>query len=176
MNTLDTLRSLIAQGEAETLELKRSTAELRCAGETLSAFLDGARRKVLIGVGPDRRLVGLEVADITLRDIAAMLGRLEPPACVEMSRVDEGSGRQVIVLDAAPSRQCSPFVFESKPYNRVSSTTTVMSHAERLDVTRRPPLLVGLGLRLIFPREVSGPVCLGYAAHYGLGLFAPEGR
>ncbi len=59
-----------------------------------------------------------------------MLGRFEPPARVEMSRVDVGNGRQVIVLEAVPSRQFAPFVFESKPYERVGSTTTVMSQEE----------------------------------------------
>jgi len=67
---------------------------------------------------------------MTLRDIAAMLGRFEPPARVEMNRVDVGNGRQVLVLEAAPSRQFAPFVFESKPYKRVGSTTTVMSQVE----------------------------------------------
>jgi len=129
-DTLAALQSLIAQGESETLELKRSTAELKRAGETLCAFLNCEGGKVLIGVGPDGRLVDQEVADITLRDIAAMLGRFELPARVELSRVDVGDGRQVIVLEAAPSRQLAPFVFESKPYKRVGSTTTVMSQEE----------------------------------------------
>ncbi len=127
---LAALQTLIAQGESETLELKRSTAELKRAGETLCAFLNGEGGKVLIGVAPDGKLVGQEVADITLRDIAAMLGRFEPPARVEMSRVDVENGRQVIVLEAVPSRQFAPFVFESKPYKRVGSTTTVMSQEE----------------------------------------------
>jgi ATP-dependent DNA helicase RecG len=127
MTTLATLPSLIAQGESETLELKRSTAELKRAGETLCAFLNGEGGKVLIGVAPDGKLVGQDVADITLRDIAAMLGRFEPPARVEMSRVDVENGRQVIVLEAVPSRQFAPFVFESRPYKRVGSTTTLMS-------------------------------------------------
>lgn len=48
---------LAAQGESETLDLKR-------AGETLCAFLSGEGGKVLIGVGRDGRLVGQEVADI----------------------------------------------------------------------------------------------------------------
>lgn len=124
------LSQLIAQGESETLEFKRSTAEMKRAGETLCAFLNGEGGKVLIGVAPDGKLVGQDVADITLRDIAAMLGRFEPPARVEMIRIDVGRGRQVIVLEAAPSRQFAPFVFESKPYKRVGSTTTVMSQAE----------------------------------------------
>ncbi|HEX9639965.1 MAG TPA: ATP-binding protein, partial [Candidatus Krumholzibacteria bacterium] len=56
MTTLATLQSLIVQGESETLELKRSTAELKRAGETLCAFLNGEGGKVLIGVGPDGAL------------------------------------------------------------------------------------------------------------------------
>jgi len=130
MTALATLQSLVTQGESETLELKRSTAELKRVGETLCAFLNGEGGKVLIGVRPDGRLVGQEVADITLRDIAVMLSRFEPPARVEMNRVDVGNGRKVIVLEAVPSRQFAPFVFESKPYKRVGSTTTVMSQEE----------------------------------------------
>jgi ATP-dependent DNA helicase RecG len=59
-----------------------------------------------------------------------MLGRFEPPARVETGRVDVGNGRQVLVLEAAPSRQFAPYVFESKPSKRVGSTTTVMSQEE----------------------------------------------
>lgn len=128
--TLVALQSLVAQGESDILEFKRSTAELKRAGETLCAFLNGQGGKVLIGVGPDGRIVGQEVADITLRDIAAMLARFEPAAGVEMSRVDVDSRRQVIVLHAPPSRQFAPFVFDSKPFKRVGSTTTVMSQQE----------------------------------------------
>jgi ATP-dependent DNA helicase RecG len=72
------LTQLIAQGESETLELKRSTAELKRCGETRCAFLNGEGGKVLIGVARDGKLVGQDVADITLREIAAMLGRVEP--------------------------------------------------------------------------------------------------
>jgi CRISPR-associated protein Csb2 len=35
-----------------------------------------------------------------------------------------------------------------------------------------PPLEVSYGLRLVFSEPVSGPILLGYACHYGLGLFA----
>ncbi len=45
-------------------------------------------------------------------------------------------------------------------------------------VTRRrdrtPPAELCLSLRLRFPEEVQGPIALGYGAHFGLGLFAPE--
>lgn len=130
MTTLAALQSLIALGESEALEFKRSTAELRRAGETLCAFLNGEGGHVLIRVAPDGKVVGQQVADITLRDIAAMLGRFEPPARLEMERVELGEGRTVIVLEAPSAREYAPFIFEGKPYLRIGSTTTTMSQDE----------------------------------------------
>jgi CRISPR-associated protein Csb2 len=37
----------------------------------------------------------------------------------------------------------------------------------------QPPMDVGLGLRITFSEPVKGPLLLGYASHFGLGLFAP---
>jgi CRISPR-associated protein Csb2 len=33
----------------------------------------------------------------------------------------------------------------------------------------------GMGFRIEFPHDVDGPVSLGYASHFGLGLFMPKG-
>ena len=90
MTTLSTLQSIIAQCESETLEFKRSTAELRRAVETLCGFLNTDGRQVLLGVATDGRVVGQQVADVTLREIAAMLGRFEPPARIAVERFDVG--------------------------------------------------------------------------------------
>lgn len=35
----------------------------------------------------------------------------------------------------------------------------------------RPPVDCGFTLRLVFDQPLSGPLCLGYGSHYGLGLF-----
>ena len=37
---------------------------------------------------------------------------------------------------------------------------------------KAPPQDCGIGLRLTFAKPVHGPICLGYASHFGLGLFA----
>ncbi len=37
---------------------------------------------------------------------------------------------------------------------------------------KAPPQTRPFGLRLTFAEPVSGPLCLGYAAHFGLGVFA----
>jgi ATP-dependent DNA helicase RecG len=130
MTTLAALQSLVALGESQTLEFKRSTAELRRAGETLCAFLNGDGGQVLVGVGPKGQLVGQQVADITLRDIAATLGRIEPAARIDLDRVALGNGLDVIVFSAPSSRAFVPFVYDDKPYKRVGSTTTTMSQDE----------------------------------------------
>lgn len=52
------LQAPVARAVSDTLELKRSTAKLKCAGEPLCAFLNGEGGKVLIGVAPDGRLGG----------------------------------------------------------------------------------------------------------------------
>jgi ATP-dependent DNA helicase RecG len=127
---LSALKDLIAKGESETLEFKRSTAELKRAGETLCAFLNGDGGQVLVGIGPQGQLVGQRVADATLRDIAAALGRIEPAARIELDRVALESGLEVIVLSAASSRAFVPFVYDDKPYKRVGSTTTTLSQDE----------------------------------------------
>ena len=115
MTTLAALETLIAQGESETLELKRSTAELKRAGETLCAFLNGEGGQVLVGVGPKGRLVGQHVADNTLRDVAATPGKIEPAACFELDRVAPANGIEVIVFAAPSSWAFVPFVYEDRP-------------------------------------------------------------
>lgn len=39
----------------------------------------------------------------------------------------------------------------------------------------QPPVSRFYGIRLIFAEPVAGPIALGYASHYGLGLFGAEG-
>jgi CRISPR-associated protein Csb2 len=41
----------------------------------------------------------------------------------------------------------------------------------RTDHGQPPPYRVGLGVRLIFPEAVRGPIAVGYGCHFGLGQF-----
>ena len=38
----------------------------------------------------------------------------------------------------------------------------------------QPPIDVGYAIRLHFDGPVMGPICLGYASHFGMGRFAAE--
>lgn len=65
--SLGALRRLLKGGESATLELKRSTGELREALQTVCAFLNGDGGRVVIGARPDGTLFGQQVSDKTLR-------------------------------------------------------------------------------------------------------------
>ena len=76
------LQTIAAAGESEIVEFKKSTGQLTRAGETLCAFLNTNGGRVFIGITPEGRIIGQQVADSTLREVAAMLAHLEPAASV----------------------------------------------------------------------------------------------
>ena len=123
---LDDIKQLAVAGESETVEFKKSTAELARAAETLCAFLNGLGGQVLIGVSPAGKVLGQQVSDSTLRDVAVTLGRFEPPAHIEMERVPIEDAREVLVLSTPRAIEGRPFVWRGRPYQRVGTTTSVM--------------------------------------------------
>lgn len=79
------LKSLIAQGESETLEFKTSIAQLKPACETLCGFLNAKGGVVLIGIGSTGQIIGQHVTDNTRQEIANELRKIEPTARIEVS-------------------------------------------------------------------------------------------
>jgi ATP-dependent DNA helicase RecG len=153
---LEELQSLVEAGESETVELKKSTAQLPRAGETLCAFLNGDGGRVLIGVSPDGTIAGQDVADKTQQEIARMLDRFDPPAPVESRIVAlPGSERAVIVLQAPRTADGLPFTYDGRPYRRVGTTTSRMSKGryeslllERMHARRRWENQPAVGVRV----------------------------
>ena len=124
--TLQHLEQVIAGGESETVEFKKSTAQLTRAGETLCAFLNCQGGRVFIGVTPEGRVVGQQITDSTLREVAATLARFEPAAVISQERIGLPNGLEVLVLSAPATAGGGPFVFDGRPYRRVGSTTSTM--------------------------------------------------
>ncbi|MFQ6090171.1 MAG: ATP-binding protein [Candidatus Bipolaricaulia bacterium] len=118
---------MIADGESETLEFKKSTGQLTRAAETLCAFLNAKGGTVIIGVTPGGKIIGQQISDKTQQDIANMLQKFEPPAPVEIKRLTlPKTDRELIVLQATPSGEARPFTFDGRPYQRIGTTTSVM--------------------------------------------------
>jgi ATP-dependent DNA helicase RecG len=124
---LNSLQIIVDGGESETVEFKKSTAQLPRAGETLCAFLNGKGGLVVIGVGPNGELFGQEVADSTQQEIARMLDRFEPPAPVETRILPiPGSDKSLIVFQVPRTADAQPFTYDDRPYQRVGTTTSRM--------------------------------------------------
>ena len=128
--TLASLRRLVAKGEGPTLELKRSTGELREGIEALCGMLNGTGRgRVLFGVSDTGEIVGQMVTESTQRDFANASRRIEPAADVKVGVVPVRTGQAVVIVGAV-ARAAGPFTFEGRGYMRVGNTTQRMSHSE----------------------------------------------
>jgi len=172
MNLAD-LERLAAKGESEDVEFKKSTSQLRRAGETLCGFLNGTGGLVLVGVTSEGQIVGQTVADSTLREVAAMLERFEPAAPVRIHRVPVKKHEEAIVLQAAGAFDARPFVFDGRAYQRVGTTTSVMPQAryqslllERAHAKNRweNEVASGVGIDDIDHEEILRTVRLGIEA------------
>ena len=107
----DELQRIVAAGEGETVEFKKSTAQLSHAGETICGFLNGRGGRVVVGVSPSGEIVGQQVSDRTQQQIAAMLQRFEPAPPVETQVIDlPGGDRKLIVIDVPAIADSRPFI------------------------------------------------------------------
>lgn len=129
LNDLESLQQLIAEGEFETLEFKRSTGLLQAGFETLCGFLNGDGGILLFGVNNDGRIVGQTVADNTLQDVAQHIRLLEPIPQVKQLRIPVGGNKEVlaVVVDKGDD---PPYTYNGRPYMRVGNTTCRMPHSE----------------------------------------------
>lgn len=65
MRTFEDIKELIENGESRTLELKKSTGELKDAMHTACAFLNSDGGVLIFGVNPSLKIVGQDVSDAT---------------------------------------------------------------------------------------------------------------
>lgn len=77
--TIAEIQELIKKDETRTLELKKTTGELKEAMHTICAFLNTAGGQLLFGIAPGSlQVIGQQVTDNTRREIARELTKIEP--------------------------------------------------------------------------------------------------
>lgn len=129
MITLEQIDTWARSGESETLEFKRTTAELKSGMQTLSGLLNHRGGRVIFGVDDQHRITGQTVADSTLRDIAQEISRIDPPIQPDISQIAVAGDRQVIVISVSRG-QNRPYAYNGKAFKRVGSTTSELSREE----------------------------------------------
>lgn len=130
--TIDDIRKLVAADESRTLELKKTTGELKDGMHSACAFLNTEGGWLIFGVAPKSlKIVGQEVTDRTQQEIAQALAGLEPTVDVRVEYVDvpEYPGHKIIAIyfDGWVWGE-RPHTFHGCPYYKVESTTKTMPH------------------------------------------------
>jgi ATP-dependent DNA helicase RecG len=126
---MDGLSALIAQGESETLEFKKSTGQLSRAIETLTAFANTKGGTVVFGVDDNGVIVGQQVADTTIREVSNTINSAITPRLYPSIIADEIDGKKVLVV-SIPEGTAKPYVTHDHPFKRVGTTNQAMTREE----------------------------------------------
>ena len=124
------LPGLIAQGESETLEFKRSTAELDQVVQTVAALANTRGGRVLIGVSPDGRIAGVDIGQVTLERVANRITENTDPKIYPSLEVITAGERAVISITVTESDD-KPHEAAGRAFKRVGPTTVQMQRAEK---------------------------------------------
>lgn len=137
MLTLAQLEDLVRGGESGSLELKATSGERRDAMHSVVAFLNTRGGQVVFGVRPDRRIVGQQVSDRTLEEIAEEFEHVDPPAWPQVERVPVRPGFDAITV-TVPQGPNRPYSYKGQAWMRVANTSRKMSRdkANRMLIER----------------------------------------
>jgi ATP-dependent DNA helicase RecG len=129
---LAALQTLIAAGESQTLELKKSTAEKDRACRSLCALANGQGGQVVFGVTPSGKVVGQKVTDRTLEELAPEFQGFEPPVKPRLQRIplseSDALGLEVLLVQVDRATN-APVSYRGVPYERVLNTTRILPRA-----------------------------------------------
>lgn len=138
--TFEEIQKLIVKDEHRCLELKKTTGELQDGMHTACAFLNTDGGWLIFGVAPKSlKMLGQQVSDDTLREIADALSGFYPEVNVKPEYIDVPgrAGDQLIAIyfDRWELGQM-PYTYHGKPYWKKESTTKDMPHEEYEDRLR----------------------------------------
>ena len=128
--TIDDIRALIATDESRTLELKKTTGELKDGMHTACAFLNTDGGWLIFGVAPKSlKIIGQEVTDTTKIEISQALAGIEPAYDIKPIYVDvpEYPGNKIVAFHFDGWKWGEhPYTFRGRPYYKIESTTKIM--------------------------------------------------
>lgn len=121
---IEEIKQIAERGESSQLKLKKSTAKLKSAMQTLCGFLNGEGGMVLFGISDDVQLIGQHVTDQTQLEIANSIRKFEPVANIVINYVPYQEDKHIIMLQAHPDDRCTPYCFDDSAYERNGSATS----------------------------------------------------
>ncbi|MCY4000338.1 MAG: putative DNA binding domain-containing protein [Bacteroidetes bacterium] len=120
--TTDNIKEIIAQGEGNSVEFKRSfTSDL---GREMCAFANSSGGKILLGVSDSREIVGISDTNRIRSQIQSIARSVEPPVGIEIECIDS------IMCISVPSQTKKPYSFRGKFYVREGANSQRLSRDE----------------------------------------------
>ena len=139
---LKELKTIVAKGESDRVEFKRTTGQRTEAAKTVCALANSRGGFVLFGISDKGEIAGQQVAASTLADVANELRRIEPPLFPGIETVALDGGNSVIALRVPGGG--GPYAYDGRPYQRHGPTTRIMPRSvyeqqvlEKLHATNR---------------------------------------
>jgi predicted HTH transcriptional regulator len=135
------LEELVRRGEGQTLEFKKSLSLQREGLEALCAMVnsDIAKGTVVFGIEPNGTVCGIEQGnlDTAQRSLSQTLrSRFEPNLTVQI-RLEELSGKTVLVLSAERHRSIPYHEYDGRAWVRQGSENLKLSLDEKRRLTRK---------------------------------------
>ena len=115
--------SSIKFGETECLEFKTSFG--REAVETLSAFANTKGGSVIIGIGDDGKIIGVQAGQESVQQWVNQIKNSTAPAIVPDAEIHIRQGKTVVVLSVI-SYPIKPISFKGKYFKRVRNSNHLM--------------------------------------------------
>ena len=131
------IKKIIEKGESETLEFKKSTAQLEKALKSICAFLNHKGGVIYFGID-NGKVVGQEVSDNTMITISQKIRQRIKPEVTPEVRVLETEGKKVIEVKAKEGNN-KPYYLDGIAYKRVGTENPVIppEELERIILEKR---------------------------------------
>lgn len=123
------VRKLVAGGESEAVEFKRSTAERDPAARALCAMLNHRGGRVIFGVSPDGKIVGQEASDRAVERLVQQFAKIDPPVFPSVECLAIRDGLDVIVARVSKGTS-PPYTYSGRAWRRVGNTNRALSSDE----------------------------------------------
>ena len=136
--TKEKVLALVAQGERQGIEFKRSLAELQTGVRTVAAMANANGGHVIFGVRDDGTILGVEIGANTKERVVQAIGDNTDPTLYPAVDYVDVDGKTVIVVSVEESGN-KPHLAYGQAYKRVGAVTRKMDRAEyeRLLLQRR---------------------------------------
>ena len=116
--------------ESEFVEFKKSTGEHKEALQAISAMLNKhGRGELYFGVKDDGEVIGQEISDATLRQVASwMSDKIEPTVFPTVERLETEKGLQYVRVEF--SGLSAPYSADGRYFTRVGTSNKALSASE----------------------------------------------